>query len=97
MAKIKSYRQSGRQYVVSNEALVVSDIKALTGEQIDKLDCGDIVIKEDASGKHAYLVTYKKDKVGICISYFDASTVETESYDYTDGAWVYNSQDKATL
>jgi len=44
---------------------------------------------------HAYICTYKEDKAGICLSYFDASGIETVSYDYTDGAWVYNSTDKS--
>lgn len=73
--------------------ITVSDVKAMTDDQLDILACGDVVVKEDTSGKHAYIVTYKKDKHGICMSYFDASCIETVSYDYTNGHWVYNSMD----
>lgn len=76
------------------ELLEVGDVKQLTGEQIDGLECGDIVVKKDNAGKHSYVVTYKKDKVGICLTYGDASVIETQSYDYVDGNWVYNGEDK---
>lgn len=72
----------------------VTNIKQLTDEEIDKLECGDVVVKKTGSQKHNYIVTYKENGVGICLSYFDASTIETVSYDYTDGHWVYNSTDK---
>ena len=74
-----------------------NDVKALSNSQIDLLRCGDYLVKKDASGEHAYKVTYKKDGVGMCLSYHDASCVETVSYDYTNGNWVYNSTDKADL
>ena len=71
-----------------------SDIKALSNSQIDLLRCGDYLVKKDASGQHAYKVSYKKDGVGICLTYCDGSGyIETVSYDYTDGNWVYNSTD----
>ena len=76
------------------DEIVVGNIKQLTGEQIDNLECGDIVCKEDETGKHSYVVTFKKDRVGICLTYGDGSGyIETVSYDYTGGAWVYNSTD----
>lgn len=74
--------------------LTVSNIQSLTNEEINSLKCGDIVAKEDSTGKHSYVVTFKKDNVGICLSYFDGSGyLETVSYDYTEGNWVYNSTD----
>lgn len=73
-----------------------TDIKALSNSQIDLLRCGDYLVKKDASGEHAYKVTYKSD-TGICLTYHDASVVETQSYDKVDGDWVYNSEDKSVL
>jgi len=77
--------------------LVVSDMTALTNEQCNSLHCGDIVLKEDSTGQHAYIVSYKKEDTGMCITYTDASCVETVSYDLIEGTWTYNSTDKADL
>ena len=77
--------------------LTVPNMTTLTDAQIDKLACGDIVVKEDSSGMHSYRVTYKKNQTGICITYTDASLIETVSYDYTDGHWIYNSTDITDL
>ena len=74
--------------------LEVSDVKALSNSQIDLLRCGDWLVKKDASGEHPYQVTFKKEGVGMCLTYHDASVIETQSYDFTDGNWVYNSEDK---
>lgn len=74
-----------------------NDITKLTDNQIDSIDCGDVVIKVDETGGHSYLVSYKKAKTGICLTYTDASVVETVSYDYTEGHWVYNSTDITPL
>lgn len=81
------------------KAGAVHDIKDINSNILDALKCGDIIVKTDSTGGHAYLVTYKKEKVGICLTYLDASTVETQSYDYDEdtGTWVYNSEDKASL
>lgn len=73
--------------------LEVSDVKALSNSQIDLLRCGDYLVKKDASGEHAYKVTFKSD-TGMCLTYHDASVIETQSYDKVDGNWVYNSEDK---
>ena len=71
-----------------------NDIKTLSNSQIDLLRCGDYLVKKDVSGEHAYKVSYKKDKVGICLTYCDGSGyIETASYDYTGGKWVFNSLD----
>ena len=77
--------------------LDVNNITALTTAQINSLKCGDIVNKVDSTGKHSYRVTYKKDNTGICLTYCDASVVETVSYDYVSSAWVYNSTDIAQV
>lgn len=83
----------GCTLVVEDETVTTGNMTELSDDQINSLNCGDVVLKEDESGKHAYLVSYKKDGVGICITYTDASVVETVSYDYTEGHWVYNSTD----
>ena len=69
-------------------------ITELSDAVLSKLKCGDIVCKEDSSGKHSYIVSFKKDGVGICLTYADGSGyIETVSYDFTEGHWVYNSTD----
>lgn len=73
----------------------VADVKNIDGEILSQLKCGDIIIKEDASGEHAYIVTYRGE-TGICLTYTDAYAVETQSYDLVD-EWVYNSEDKSVL
>ena len=77
--------------------LEVTDITALTTDQIEKLECGDVVIKVTGNQKHRYVVSYKEHHVGICLTYTDASVVETHSYDYTNKNWVYNSVDVAHI
>lgn len=74
----------------------VADVKNIDGEILSQLKCGNIIIKEDASGEHAYIVTYRGE-TGICLTYTDASVVETQSYDLVDDEWVYNSEDKTPL
>lgn len=73
--------------------LNVSNITQLTNDQINSLKAGDVVIKNTGEQKHAYVVSYKQDGTGICLTYTDASCAETVSYDYTEGNWVYNSTD----
>ena len=89
-----SYIQTDNTHLTK---LVVSNVTQLTDSQINSLQCGDIILKKDNSGKHIYIVTYKKDETGICLTYFDATYVETVSYDYTNGHWVYNSMDATEL
>ena len=71
----------------------VNNIQALTDEQLDNLKVGDVVQKETENQKHCYIVTYKEEKHGICLSYFACGYLETISYDYTNGHWVFNSKD----
>ena len=70
-----------------------TDIKALSNSQIDLLRCGDYLVKITGNQRHAYKVTYKEDGVGMCLTYFDATYMETVSYDCIDGVWTYNSMD----
>lgn len=74
--------------------VVVEDVKNIDGSVLSTLQCGDVVIKHDESGKHSYVVTFKSD-TGICLTYSDASVIETQSYDKIDDEWVYNSEDKS--
>ena len=71
----------------------IDDMTKLTTEQINSLKCGDVIVKITGNQKHAYIVSYKEEEQGICLTYTDAENVETVSYDYTDGEWVYNSTD----
>lgn len=71
----------------------VENIQEIGDEKLEALRAGDIVIKHTEGMEHAYRVTYKEEHVGICISYYDASCIETVSYDYVEGHWVYNSTD----
>lgn len=76
----------------------VTDITALTGEQLDALEIGAKVAKKTGTAKHLYVVSYKDaDNGGLCLTYTDASTVETVSYDHTESGWAYNSTDKTNI
>ena len=74
------------------------DITALTDEQLDALQVGDKVAKKTGTAEHLYTVTYKDaENGGLCLTYMDASVVETVSYDHTESGWAYNSTDKTPL
>lgn len=76
----------------------VDDITALTGEQLDALEVGAKVAKKTGTAKHLYVVSYKDaENGGLCLTYTDASTVETVSYDHTESGWAYNSTDKTNI
>lgn len=76
----------------------VTDITALTGEQLDALEIGAKVAKKTGTAKHLYVVSYKDaENGGLCLTYTDASTVETVSYDHTESGWAYNSTDKGSI
>ena len=74
----------------------VADITNIDDAVLDALEVGQPVIKVTGVQKHAYRVSYKGDGVGqgICITYEDASVIETVSYDRTESGWAYNSTDK---
>ena len=76
----------------------VTDITKLTNEQLDALQCGDKVVKVTGTEEHAYTVSYKAiTGGGLCLTYVDASRVETVSYDRTAEGWAYNSTDVTNL
>ena len=69
-----------------------NDIEHLPSDLINELKVGDMLVKEE----HNYIVTYKGD-TGICMTYHDASCVETVSYDLIDGVWTFNSKDVQSI
>lgn len=76
----------------------VDDITALTGAQLDALEIGAKVAKKTGTAKHLYVVSNKDaENGGLCLTYTDASTVETVSYDHTESGWAYNSTDKGSI
>ena len=76
----------------------VADITGLTDEQLDSLNVGDKVAKKTGTAQHLYVVSYKDaENGGLCLTYTDASNVETVSYDHTESGWAYNSTDKTNI
>lgn len=76
----------------------VADITKLTNEQLDGLKVGSKVAKMTGTAKHLYVVSYKDaENGGLCLTYTDASLVETVSYDHTESGWSYNSTDKTNI
>lgn len=84
--------------VAAAAPIEVDDITALTGAQLDALEIGAKVAKKTGTAKHLYVVSYKDaENGGLCLTYTDASTVETVSYDHTESGWAYNSTDKGSI
>ena len=81
--------------VKENSSVVInaSNIRALSDDELNALKVGDVVQKITGEQKHCYIVSYKQEEHGICLTYVDAGYMETVSYDYTEGHWVYNSTD----
>lgn len=76
----------------------VADITGLTDAQLDALEVGAKVAKKTGTAKHLYVVSYKDaENGGLCLTYTDASTVETVSYDHSESGWAYNSTDKGSI
>ena len=72
---------------------VSSNIQSLSDDLLNSLRVGDVVQKKTGNQKHCYIVTYKEEKHGICLSHFACGYSETISYDYVGGHWVFNSKD----
>ena len=79
-------------------AIEVTDIEALTNEQLDALQVGDKVVKVTGKQKHLYLVTYKGEGAGegIVITCNFCGYSEAISYDRSGEGWVFNSKDVKT-
>lgn len=72
----------------------VTDITALTGDQLDALRCGDVVVKKTGTMEHRYHVSYKDEtNGGLCLTYVDCENVETVAYEKREGVWTYDSTD----
>ena len=76
----------------------VTNIEALTDEQLDSLNVGDAVAKVTGKQKHLYLVTYKGEGVGegLVLTYNACGYGEAIAYDYTADGWVFNSKEVKT-
>ena len=89
------------KYVIGTSGVTslsgITDMTKLTDDQCNALECGDVVLKKTGNQYHSYRVSYKEKNTGMCLTYVDATSVETISYDYTGGHWVYNSTDHTTL
>jgi hypothetical protein len=67
-------------------AELVANPESLTSAQCEALRIGDVVIKSDSTGSHAYKVSFKSS-TGMCLTYSDAENVETIAYDKENGSW----------
>lgn len=88
---------SGVIYDTGFKRIYVKNIQKLTNDQICVLNAGDEVVKETGNQKHIYIVSYKEQGQGMCLTYTDATYVETVSYDLINGVWTYNSTDSTSL
>lgn len=68
-----------------------SNIEALSGDVIEGLKVGDVVVKVTGTLKHSYRVSFK-NATGMCLTYSDASNVETVAYDKTDDTWAFTDK-----
>lgn len=68
----------------------VSDITALTGDQLDSLKVGDVVVKLTGNERHGYTVSYKDSTKGeLSLVYADHNNVEEVYYEKSGGIWGY--------
>lgn len=72
--------------------ITVNDITAIDGETLDALRAGDVVVKHDQTGDHAYRVSFRGE-TGLCLTYSDCENVETVAYEKTEDTWAYDSTD----
>lgn len=80
----------------SVKRVVVTDMENIRGEVIESLKAGDVVVKEDSTGAHAYRVSFRS-ATGICLTYSDCENVETVAYDKVEGTWTFNSKDVTNI
>lgn len=94
--KGKSNIERIRSLSNTTKAFEVADVKALTTEQCESLNCGDVVIKNESGSKHTYVVTYKQDDE-MCITYVDHQNAEEVYYEKHEGNWGYIQTDNTEL
>lgn len=105
LAAIKNFRGANREFSQElpkileamlglTEPAEATNITELTNDELDALNVGDKVAKKTGTAEHLYVVSYKDaENGGLCLTYTDASVVETVSYDHTESGWAYNSTD----
>lgn len=105
LAAIKNFRGANREFSQElpkileamlglTEPAKATNITELTNDELDALNVGDKVAKKTGTAEHLYVVSYKDaENGGLCLTYTDASVVETVSYDHTESGWAYNSTD----
>lgn len=72
----------------TGRTIEVGDMTKLTTAQCENLYCGGTVIKKDSAGKHAYVVSYKKEDE-MSLTYADHNNVEEVYYEKHDGVWAH--------
>lgn len=87
-----------QEVIESSVPLEVTNIEALTAEQLDALEVGDKVVKVTGKQKHLYVVTYKGEGVGegLVLTYNACGYGEAISYDLKATGWEFNSKDVKT-
>lgn len=74
------------------------DITALTGEQLDLFQPGNIVVKKTGDESRVYIVNYKDTDTGeLMLTYADAEVVESVYYAKTDNVWGYARTETTTI
>lgn len=76
----------------------IGDITALTGEQLDLLQPGNIVVKRTGDESRVYIVNYKDTDTGeLILTYADAESVESVYYAKTGNVWGYVRTETTTI
>ena len=71
--------------------IVTEDIQNLSSPILESLKAGDVVLKNDVTGEHAYLVSYRGEG-GLCLTYTDCENVETLAYNKVEGVWAFDDK-----
>lgn len=67
-------------------------IENLDAAVLEPLKAGNVVVKVDGSGEHAYVVSYRGEG-GLCLTYADCENVETLAYTRTgEGVWSFDDK-----
>ena len=76
--------------------ITVDNVKTLTNAQINSLNAGDVVIKDENGSKHIYAVAYKKDDE-MSLVYADHENIEEVYYEKQGDTWTYVQTDNFAL
>lgn len=78
--------------------LEVTDITALTSDQLDSLEVGSIVVKKTGDERHAYIVNFKDSVSGkLLLTYADWQNVEGVYYEKGESGWAYVQTDNTHI